>query len=113
MGTGTAEAGAAAEEVVGGDAEADREAMPETLESATAASAEALQEGPGCRLAEQPPDATEVEELLRGLSCVVGLHPDQAAGAALDLALALEVPAGVVPCCVYASEFPTRRLANG
>lgn len=61
----------------------------------------------------EPPDAGEVEALLRGLSCIVGLHPDQAAGAALDIALMLGIPVAVVPCCVYAVEFPSRRLADG
>eukprot|EP00928_Gymnodinium_smaydae_P064364 TRINITY_DN4770_c1_g1_i1.p1 TRINITY_DN4770_c1_g1~~TRINITY_DN4770_c1_g1_i1.p1 ORF type:complete len:411 (+),score=100.05 TRINITY_DN4770_c1_g1_i1:66-1235(+) len=59
------------------------------------------------------PEAAEVARLLRGVSCVVGLHPDQAAGAALDLALALGCPAAIVPCCVYQVEFPKRRLPNG
>ncbi|KAL6768163.1 hypothetical protein ACKKBF_B38055 [Auxenochlorella protothecoides x Auxenochlorella symbiontica] len=50
---------------------------------------------------------------LRGASAVVAMHPDQATEFAVDLALALDVPMAVVPCCVYASDFPHRRLPDG
>lgn len=61
----------------------------------------------------EAPTSHDVERLLRGMSCIVGLHPDQAAGAAMDLALALNKPAAIVPCCVYQAEFPERRLPSG
>lgn len=57
--------------------------------------------------------ALEVLLTLRDCSAVVGLHPDQAAGAAADLALAMGKPFALVPCCVYAAEFQARRLACG
>eukprot|EP00660_Eupelagonema_oceanica_P017537 gene17537-24584_t len=38
---------------------------------------------------------------------------DQAAEHAVRLALALRKPFAVVPCCVYAAEFPQRRLPTG
>ena len=44
---------------------------------------------------------------------VVGFHPDQATDYAIELAKALGVPHAVVPCCVFPSEFPDRRLADG
>ena len=44
---------------------------------------------------------------------VVGFHPDQATDHAIELARALRVPYAVVPCCVFPSEFPDRRLADG
>jgi len=82
-----------------GNVDADGGDTPDPAESSAASRA--------------PPDVAEAERVLRGASCVVGLHPDQATGAALDLALALAVPCAVVPCCVYASEFPGRRLPSG
>eukprot|EP00927_Polykrikos_kofoidii_P030698 TRINITY_DN26421_c0_g1_i1.p1 TRINITY_DN26421_c0_g1~~TRINITY_DN26421_c0_g1_i1.p1 ORF type:complete len:424 (-),score=66.52 TRINITY_DN26421_c0_g1_i1:35-1306(-) len=57
--------------------------------------------------------AVRAVSLLRSCSIVAALHPDQAAEHAVSLALALRKPFAVVPCCVYSSEFPRRRLANG
>jgi len=58
-------------------------------------------------------DITGIAETLRNASAVVGMHPDQATGAIVDLALALNVPFAVVPCCVYHKLFPERRLRDG
>lgn len=44
---------------------------------------------------------------------VVGFHPDQATEACIDLALLLNVPFCVVPCCVFPSEFPERKTNGG
>lgn len=44
---------------------------------------------------------------------MLGLHPDQALGPTLELAAALRKPFAVVPCCVYAKDFPRRRLRSG
>eukprot|EP00929_Paragymnodinium_shiwhaense_P087462 TRINITY_DN47637_c0_g2_i1.p1 TRINITY_DN47637_c0_g2~~TRINITY_DN47637_c0_g2_i1.p1 ORF type:complete len:493 (-),score=100.33 TRINITY_DN47637_c0_g2_i1:153-1577(-) len=41
---------------------------------------------------------------------VVGLHPDQATGGVVDLALAYGKPFAVVPCCTFADDFPERQL---
>ena len=41
---------------------------------------------------------------------VVGLHPDEATDAIVDAALAAGKPFAVVPCCVFPSLFPHRRL---
>lgn len=59
-------------------------------------------------------DVTDLAEAfwdaVHGCSCVVALHPDQAAEGAIRLALKLDKPFAVVPCCVYAAEFPKRKL---
>lgn len=49
---------------------------------------------------------------LRMASCFVGMHPDQATECIVDAALLLGKPFAVVPCCVFAILFPTRRLAE-
>ena len=46
-------------------------------------------------------------------SLLVGMHPDQALNPIVDLALALNKPFAVVPCCVYARDFPGRKLPDG
>ena len=53
-----------------------------------------------------------IETILRA-KLVVGFHPDQATDYAIEMAKALGVPFAVVPCCVFPSEFPHRRLADG
>ncbi len=56
-------------------------------------------------------DPNEARRYLAGASSVVvGLHPDQAAEAIIDLALASGAAFAVVPCCVYSTEFPQRKL---
>ena len=44
---------------------------------------------------------------------VAGLHPDQATEPLVDTALSLGLDFCVIPCCVFASSFPHRRLKNG
>lgn len=46
------------------------------------------------------------------LDLIVGFHPDQATEATIDLAMLLNVPCAIVPCCVFPSEFPDRKI-NG
>lgn len=48
---------------------------------------------------------------LKSADLLVAMHPDQAAEAAVDLALRFDIPFFVVPCCVYAKEFPRRKIA--
>jgi hypothetical protein len=50
--------------------------------------------------------------LLCNCSAVVGMHPDQATEPIVALAVALRRPFAVVPCCVYAAEFPKRKLLS-
>ena len=57
--------------------------------------------------------ADACERVFRDCSVVVGLHPDQATDAAVDLALAFGKPFAVVPCCTYSRDFPHRRLPPG
>ena len=51
--------------------------------------------------------------LLENASLLVGLHPDQATEAIVDVALSLGIPFAVVPCCVFPKLFPQRRLTSG
>ena len=51
--------------------------------------------------------------LLKNVSLVVGLHPDQATEPLVDTALAFELPFAVIPCCVFSHENPHRKLKNG
>ena len=44
---------------------------------------------------------------------IVGFHPDQATDYIIELARVLGVPYCLVPCCVFPSDFPNRRLADG
>jgi hypothetical protein len=55
-------------------------------------------------------DASEALSIMSDCSMVIGLHPDQATEAAVDFALAMNKPFAVVPCCVFSSHFPNRRL---
>jgi len=57
--------------------------------------------------------ASSHSKLLQHASLLVGLHPDQATEAIVDVALALGVPFAVVPCCVFPKLFPQRRLPSG
>jgi hypothetical protein len=58
-------------------------------------------------------DATRALQTILKAKLVVGFHPDQATDASIDLAEELGIPFCVVPCCVFPSEFPNRRLADG
>jgi len=51
--------------------------------------------------------------LNRECSVMVGLHPDQATDAIVDIGLALQIPWAVVPCCVFPNLFTRRKLADG
>ena len=51
--------------------------------------------------------------LVDHVSCVVGMHPDEATEVIVDFALSRNLPFAVVPCCVFASVFPHRRLLDG
>ncbi|KAL7511015.1 hypothetical protein ACHAXN_007923, partial [Cyclotella atomus] len=47
-------------------------------------------------------------EAFMSLDLIVGFHPDQATEAAIDIAIYLQIPFAVVPCCVFPSEFSNR-----
>ena len=44
---------------------------------------------------------------------LVGLHPDQVTEEIVDVALLLNKPFAVVPCCVFPEQFSHRKLKNG
>lgn len=52
---------------------------------------------------------TEAGAAARACAAIVGLHPDQATDAIVEVALALRRPFAVLPCCVYAQQHPHRR----
>mmetsp|Transcript_4527 Transcript_4527/g.12620 ORF Transcript_4527/g.12620 Transcript_4527/m.12620 type:complete len:240 (+) Transcript_4527:660-1379(+) len=58
-------------------------------------------------------DSVSALRALLETKIVVGFHPDQATEACIDLALILRVPFAVVPCCVFPSEFISRRTEDG
>ena len=51
-----------------------------------------------------------VVNFVRSAGLIAGFHPDQATEACVDLALSLQLPFAVCPCCVFPDEFPQRRL---
>jgi hypothetical protein len=53
-------------------------------------------------------DVCQVVRSIADCSVIVGLHPDQGLNAIVDLARVLGKPVAVVPCCVFAKEFPRR-----
>jgi hypothetical protein len=55
----------------------------------------------------------EIGEMVRTCSFVVGMHPDQATEAIVDMALRLGTNFAVVPCCVMPTLFPSRRQRIG
>ena len=48
----------------------------------------------------------EIGNLIRNCSFICGLHPDQATEPIVSLALRLDVPFAILPCCVMPSLFP-------
>ena len=51
-------------------------------------------------------------ELVQHASVIVGLHPDEATNAIVQISLDLRRPFVVVPCCVFARRYP-RKLRSG
>ena len=51
-------------------------------------------------------------DLVHGASVIVGLHPDEATNAIVNVSLELRRPFAVVPCCVFARGYP-RKLRSG
>jgi len=54
----------------------------------------------------------EDSSLVRHASAIVALHPDEATGEAVRVAIARQIPFVVVPCCVFARLFPLRRIRS-
>ena len=55
-------------------------------------------------------DTATGRQLVEECGVLVGLHPDQATGAIVEAAIHHRRPFAVVPCCVFAREFPFRRI---
>ena len=53
------------------------------------------------------------KELFINCSVFVGMHPDEATEAIVDVALMLRKPFAIVPCCVMSRVFPDRRCCDG
>lgn len=58
-------------------------------------------------------EAAAILNALRAASVIIGMHPDQATDPIVHAALALGKPFATVPCCVFPSLFPERRLRAG
>lgn len=61
---------------------------------------------------EHPSSVEATARLSKLAGLMVGLHPDQAAGAIVDTAIATQVPFAVIPCCVFARLFPDRAVGG-
>lgn len=59
-------------------------------------------------------DDTTCDELI-GDNCVliIGMHPDEATGDIVKVALRKKINFAVVPCCVFNCKFPERKLLSG
>jgi hypothetical protein len=58
-------------------------------------------------------DAQVALDTILRTTLVVGFHPDQATDACMDLAILLNIPYCIVPCCVFPCEFPHRQRPDG
>lgn len=58
------------------------------------------------------PVCDETSDLLVRASAIVALHPDEATGDIVRLAVHRQKPLVVVPCCVFARLFPDRKLTT-
>lgn len=54
----------------------------------------------------------DIAKLLAGCSAIVGLHPDEPTAAIIDCATLLNKNWAVVPCCVFSSKFPSRKVCG-
>ena len=53
------------------------------------------------------------DELIKGCSLIIGMHPDEATVDIVDVALNKKINFAVVPCCVFHIKFPERKLKSG
>eukprot|EP00980_Cylindrotheca_fusiformis_P007973 scaffold1697_cov120-Cylindrotheca_fusiformis.AAC.55 len=58
---------------------------------------------------EELPICDEESDLIRSSSAIVALHPDEATGDTVCVAVQKRIPFVVVPCCVFCRLFPERR----
>merc|ERR1711862_694102 len=57
-------------------------------------------------------DTTSTSVNIENYSCYIGLHSDECTEDILDAALRYQKPVAIVPCCVFPSFFPMRRLRS-
>jgi hypothetical protein len=55
-------------------------------------------------------ESEEMQEAIQNASLLIGLHADGATEAIVDAALLYQKPFVVVPCCVFPTLFPQRRV---
>jgi hypothetical protein len=55
----------------------------------------------------------ETASLLEDYTCLLGLHPDECTEDILDMALRMNKKVAIIPCCVFPSLFPLRKLCRG
>ncbi len=53
------------------------------------------------------------EKFLENCVLIIGMHPDEATGDIVEVALKYNINFAVVPCCVFPNKFPERKLKNG
>ncbi|KAJ0405562.1 hypothetical protein P43SY_009611 [Pythium insidiosum] len=53
------------------------------------------------------------EQLIQQASVLIGMHPDEATDAIIDVALRFNKPFALVPCCVFGHVFTERRRPDG
>jgi len=56
---------------------------------------------------------SDFSALVNGASVIFGMHPDQATGYIVETALEKRKAFAVVPCCVFANDFPERKVSKG
>jgi hypothetical protein len=61
---------------------------------------------------EELPLCNETSDLLANASAIVALHPDEATGDIVRVAVSRRTPFVVVPCCVFCRLFPERRIPS-
>jgi hypothetical protein len=64
---------------------------------------------PSCKELPVPPK----QIIYKNTKLIVGMHPDQATEEIVIQALKADIPFAIVPCCVYPSLFPNRKLKDG
>jgi hypothetical protein len=58
---------------------------------------------------EEIPVCNETGDLMTNCSAIIALHPDEATGTIVDVAVQKRIPFVIVPCCVFCRLFPARR----
>ena len=53
------------------------------------------------------------KEFIKNCSLIIGMHPDEATVEIVNTALHYKLNFAVVPCCVFHSKFPERKLKSG